>query len=466
MTAISFLKRMFPVAKKSIPITSKAQLIAHLEKGMKPNRADWRIGTEHEKFAFYASDLSPVPYEGERGIEALLWGLQKAFGGDAIIENDKIIGITLGNGGSVSLEPGGQFELSGAPLKTIHETCSEVNGHLKQVKSVAEKLGIGFLGLGFAPTWRLEDIPIMPKGRYGIMRDYMQKVGTLGRDMMFRTCTVQVNLDFGDEKDMVRKLRLSLALQPIATAIFANSPFMHGKPNGFMSYRGHIWTDTDKARSGNLPIAFEEGFGFERYVDYVLDVPMYFVKRDGKYINVAGQSFRDFMKGELPGLPGEIPLMSDWEDHMTTVFPDVRLKHYLEMRGADGGPWRRICALPAFWVGLLYDDQALAEAEALVADWSQEERDYLTREVPKTALKTEFRGQQLKGLAGQLVEIAAKGLDRRAENDGYGDSEEVFLADLRETIARGHSPAQELLNRYHGAWGEDISHLFKELAFY
>ena len=455
-----------PVSHYTTPITSKDQLIAYFQAGCKPDRNDWRIGTEHEKFGFYTKDLSPVPYAGEAGIEKLLYALQARTGGVADMEGAHIIGVTLPNGGSISLEPGGQLELSGAPLKTVHETCSEVNGHLKDVKAVATEMGIGMLGVGFAPTWKLQDVPIMPKGRYKIMRDYMAKVGTLGRDMMFRTCTVQVNLDFGDEADMVRKLRLSLALQPVATAMFANSPFTEGKPNGYMSYRGHIWTDTDRARSGNLPFVFEQGFGFERYVDYLLDVPMYFVKRNGKYIDVAGQSFRDFMRGELPGFEGQLPMMSDWLDHMTTSFPDVRLKQYLEMRGADGGQWRRICSLPAFWVGLLYDDTALAEAEGLVADWSQEERGYLVASVPKLALKTQFRGQPLVRLASELIEISARGLARRAINDGYGDSEEVFLADLRDIIKQGHSPAQRLLNRYHNEWDQDITKLFTEMAFY
>lgn len=451
---------------KYTPISSKAELVEYLEKGMKPDRSQWRIGTEHEKFVFYFSDLSPVPYEGARGIEAILNGLHARLGGEPILEKDKIIGIDLGKGGSISLEPGGQFELSGAPLQTLHQTCSEVNGHLADVRAVAEPMGIGFLGMGFAPTWRLEDVPIMPKGRYQIMRDYMAKVGTLGRDMMFRTCTVQVNLDFGDEADMVRKFRLSLALQPVATAIFANSPFKEGQLSGYRSYRAHIWTDTDKARTGNLPFVFDEGFGFEQYVDYVLDVPMYFVKRNGEYINVAGQSFRDFLRGELPSLKGELPTMSDWEDHMTTVFPDVRLKRYLEMRGADAGPWRRICALPAFWTGLLYNDDALAEAEELISDWSMEERAELAANVPKTALQTPFRGKPLKELAGQLVEISAQGLAKRAETDGYGDTEEYFLSDLRETILAGKSPAQRLIEAYEGPWERDITKLFKELAYY
>ena len=450
----------------STPVTSKAQLVEYLERGSKPDRAGWRIGTEHEKFVFYTDTLKPVPYEGERGIGALLDGLCHRLGGSPIEEGGHVIGVKLANGGSITLEPGGQFELSGAPLQTLHQTCAEVNGHLADVRAVAEPLGIGMLGMGFAPTWTLDEIPVMPKGRYRIMRDYMAKVGSLGRDMMFRTCTVQVNLDFASEADMVRKLRVSLALQPVATAIFANSPFREGAPSGMKSYRAHIWTDTDKARTGGLPFVFEDGFGFERYVDYVLDVPMYFVKRDGRYIDVSGRSFRDFMQGRLEGFEGEVPCLSDWEDHMTTVFPDVRLKHYLEMRGADAGPWRRICALPALWTGLLYDDDAFAEAEELVSSWSAQDREDLARNVPRDALHTLFRGRPVTELAGQVLKIAARGLAARAETNGYGESEEIFLSDIGETIAAGRSPAQRLLDAYAGPWQGDINRLFRELAYY
>jgi glutamate--cysteine ligase len=347
-----------PPQSKGTPIADKRQLVSYLEAGCmeagcKPPEA-WRIGTEHEKFAYTREDLRPLPYEGERSIRALLEGLVARFGWEPMFEAGKPIALTK-DGCSVTLEPGGQFELSGAPLETLHETCDEVNTHLSQVKEIAEPLDIGLVGLGFLPKWRREDITWMPKGRYKIMRAYMPTKGNLGLDMMLRTCTVQVNLDFESEADMVAKFRTGLALQPIATGLFANSPFTEGKPNGFMSYRSHIWTDADPDRCGILPFVFEDAMGFERYAEHVLDVPMYFVYRNGQYLDASGQSFRDFLEGRLPALPGELPTTSDWADHLSTLFPEVRLKHFLEMRGADGGPGRNICALPAFWVGLLYD---------------------------------------------------------------------------------------------------------------
>jgi glutamate--cysteine ligase len=339
------------------PIESKAQLIGHIASGEKP-KDQWRIGTEHEKFGFALKDHSPLPYEGDGpAVRKLLEGLTR-FGWQTIEENGKPVALKR-EGGSITLEPGGQFELSGAPLETLHETCREVNTHLREVREVADEVGAGFLGLGFSPKWSLEETPMMPKDRYNIMKAYMPKVGTLGHQMMFRSCTVQTNLDFASEADMVKKLRVSLALQPIATALFANSPFADGKPNGYLSYRAHVWTDTDNNRTGMLHFAFDEGFGYEQYVDWALDAPMYFVKRNSVFQDATGLSFRDFLKGELPLMPGELPVLSDWEDHLSTLFPEVRLKTFLEQRGADGGPWNRLCALPAFWVGLLYDQTAL-----------------------------------------------------------------------------------------------------------
>ncbi len=351
-------------------IESKDQMIAYFAKGEKP-KSEWRIGTEHEKFAFLTDTLQPVPYEGARSIRKLLEGLRDRFGWDGVYEGDHIIALADPKGmANISLEPGGQFELSGAPLETVHDTCAEVNEHLQQVREIGDALGIGFIGLGASPVWTRAETPVMPKGRYGIMAPYMDKVGTMGRDMMFRTCTVQVNLDFASEADMVKKLRTSVALQPIATALFANSPFLEGKPNGYKSFRSHVWTDTDKARSGMLPFMFEQGAGYERYMEYALDVPMYFIMRNGQFVNCAGESFRKFLDGKLPQLPGEKPTMKDWADHLTTIFPEVRLKSYLEMRGSDAGPWRRLCALSAFWVGLLYDQSALDAAWDVAKDWT------------------------------------------------------------------------------------------------
>ena len=446
-----------------MPITEKRQLVEHLAAGCKP-ASQWRIGTEHEKFVFRLGDHKPAPYDGDDGIRALLEGLQR-FGWAPVRDAGNLVGLSDGKGGAISLEPGGQFELSGAPLETLHQTCDEVNEHLKQVRAVASELGLGVLGLGFHPTARREDIPWMPKGRYQVMRSYMPKKGKLGLDMMLRTCTVQVNLDFESEADMVRKMRMSLALQPVAAALFANSPFVEGKASGYLGYRSHVWSDVDPDRTGLLPFVFEEGFGFERYVDYMLDVPMYFVYREGRYIDASGQSFRDFLKGRLPALPGELPSMSDWEDHLTTVFPEVRLKRYMEMRGADGGRWRRLCALPALWTGLFYDRAALDAASALVADWTEEERQALRRAVPRLALKASFRGGTVREVAVRMVGIARDGLRRRRRLDSSGQDETHFLTTLAEIAETGRTTADRLLEDYATRWQQQIDPIFAQEAY-
>jgi glutamate--cysteine ligase len=451
--------------KARILIESKAQLIDELAQGAKPE-AQWRIGTEHEKFPFLTDTLAPVPYHGERSIKALLEGLRDRYGWAGVEEGGNIIALSDPKGlGNVSLEPGGQFELSGGTLETVHDTCEEVHEHLSQVREVGDRLGIGFLGLGASPVWSRAETPVMPKGRYGIMAPYMDKVGRYGRDMMFRTCTVQVNLDFSSEADMVKKLRVSLALQPIATALFANSPFLDGKPNGFLSFRSEVWRDTDNQRSGMLPFAFEDGMSFERYVDYALDVPMYFVMRDGKYINTAGESFRAFLDGRLPQLPGEKPVMKDWADHLTTIFPEVRLKRYLEMRGADSGPWRRLCALPAFWVGLLYDQAALNAAWDLVKDWTAEERQSLRDAVPARALAATIRGRTVRDVAKDVLALSRAGLEARNRQGCKGKTEAAFLDTLDETVASGKTAAENLLALYHGSWNGDISRVFRDFAY-
>jgi glutamate--cysteine ligase len=452
-----------PPSGTGAPIESRRQLVEYLEQGCKP-KALWRIGTEHEKLAFTRDDLRPLPYAGPRGIRALLDGLADGFGWTRVLENGQPIALVKEHC-SITLEPGGQFELSGAPLETLHQTCCEVHTHLDEVKKIADPLNVGMLGIGFQPLWRREDIPWMPKGRYDIMGGYMPKVGSLGLDMMLRTCTVQVNLDFASESDMVRKFRVSLALQPVATALFANSPFTEGRPNGFLSYRSQIWTDTDADRSGMLPFVFEPGMGFERYVDYLLDVPMYFVYRDGRYIDASGQSFRDFMDGRLPALPGELPGLSDWQDHLTTAFPEVRLKRYLEMRGADSGAWRAICGLPALWVGLLYDDEAQGEAEAMVADWTLGEISALRNEVPRQGLRTPFRDGTVRDIARRLVAIAKGGLTRRARINWDGRDEASYLGRLEEIAERGITPAEEKLQAYRERWGERVEPVFVEHAF-
>jgi glutamate--cysteine ligase len=454
-------------AEPSPAVRSRDDLVGWIAAGGKP-RQSWLIGTEHEKFVFHTDTLAPVPYDGPRGIRALMEALIQRFGWEAIMEGDNIIGLRRPKGQgseSISLEPGGQFELSGAPLRTLHETCAETHEHLEQVLAVGERLGIGFLGLGFTPKWTLSEIPRMPKQRYGVMTRYMPKVGSRGLDMMYRTATIQVNLDFADEADMVKKFRVSLALQPIAAALFAASPFTECKPNGFKSLRSEIWRHTDPQRSGMLPFVFEPGMSFDRYVEYALDVPMYFVFRDGRYIDVAGASFRDFMAGTLPQLPGERPTLDDWSDHLTTLFPEVRMKRFLEMRGADGGRWRRICALPALWVGLLYDDTALNAAWDLVKDWSAEERQALRDGVPRLALTTPFRRTTVHDISRQVLAIAEAGLKARALKNSKDEDETIYLEFLADTVASGRTPADELLARYEGPWKKQIDNVFEEYAF-
>jgi glutamate--cysteine ligase len=444
-------------------IEHRDQLVQSFAKGEKPVER-WRIGTEHEKFVYALSDHHAPSYDEAGGIRDLLDGLTE-FGWRPVEEGGKVIALA-GPDGNISLEPAGQFELSGAPLDNLHETCAETGRHLEQVKAIGDKFGIGFLGLGMWPDKTRAELPIMPKGRYAIMLRHMPRVGTMGLDMMLRTCTIQVNLDYETEADMAKKFRVGLALQPLATALFANSPFTEGKPNGMLSYRSHIWSDTDPARTGMLPFVFEDGFGYDRYTEYALDVPMYFVYRDGRYIDAAGLSFRDFLKGELSVLPGELPTLDDWNDHLSTAFPEVRLKTFLEMRGADGGPWGRICALPALWVGLLYDGTALDAAWDVVKRWTIEERQALRDSVPKLALDAPIPGGgKLRDIAGEVLDIANAGLAARARFDASGSNETGFLDPLREIVRSGKVPAQVLLDKYHGAWGGDVSKVYDELRF-
>jgi glutamate--cysteine ligase len=437
------------------------QLVEWLAKGAKP-AADWRIGTEHEKFLFHRDSLRPVAYDGDSGVEAMLNALCKAIGDKAtpIIEKGKIIGLKDGDGGSVSLEPGGQLELSGAPLSNLHQTCAETGRHLLHMRAVSSALGVGMLGIGFQPKWRRDDISWMPKGRYQIMRNHMPKVGTMGLDMMLRSCTVQVNLDYADEDDMRRKFRTSLALQPIATALFANSPFKDGKPSGWLSGRAHVWTDTDNARCGVPSCVFDPHFGYEQWIDYILDVPMYFLHRGEDYVDVAGKSFRDYLAGMLAGFEGEPPQMADFEDHITTAFPEVRLKQYLEMRGADSGSWANICALPAYWVGLLYCDEALAEAEDLVSDIGADDVMEARLSVAKDGLRGKLGSHDVAMLAKKTIDIASKGLRNRGIFDDGGDDESGFLQPLRKVIATQKTPAEVMLDLYHGDWAEDIDQVF------
>src|SRR6056297_1642695 len=446
------------------PIGNVRTLVENLASGCRPAE-DWKIGTEHEKFAFRLDDLQPVPYEGEHGIGVLLERLAANYAWTPDREGDHVIALKR-DGCSITLEPGGQFELSGALLDNLHQTCNEVNSHLAEVRAMAEPMGLGFLGLGFHPSAKREDIPWMPKARYRIMREHMPRVGSLGLDMMTRTCTVQVNLDFSSEADMAAKFRVGLALQPIATALFANSPFLEGRPSGYLSYRSHIWTDTDSQRTGQLPFVFEPGFGFERYAEWMLDVPMYFVRREGRYIDAAGQSFRDFMAGKLPALPGEYPTMADWEDHLTTAFPEVRLKKFLEMRGADGGPWKRLCALPALWVGALYDSTSLDGCLELVKGWSSDDLHALRGDVSRNGLEARIGGRSVREIAGDMLALAHKGLAGRRRLNAAGDDETGFLQPLKRIVATGLTPAEVLLERYENEWNGSLDRLFIEQAYY
>jgi glutamate--cysteine ligase len=445
-------------------IESKRDLVAWLEKGVKPVDAV-RVGTEHEKFPFYVSDLSPVPYEGERGIAAILAAMKASLGWEAIEDDGALIGLyDEHSGAAISLEPGGQFELSGAPVANIHDAADELDAHLKAVHAAAQPLGVGFLSLGMSPKWSLAETPKMPKNRYRIMTRYMPKVGTRGLDMMYRTSTVQANLDFTSEADMVTKLRVGLALQPMITALFANSPFTEGKPNGLMSARSDIWLHTDNDRAGMLPFAFEPGMSFERYVDYALDVPMYFVKRGDVYHDVAGQSFRHLLAGKLAALPGERATLSDWANHLSTIFPEVRLKRYLEMRGADVGSRERIVALPALMAGLYYDPDARVGAYDLIKGWREETRQQLRSETPRLGLATPIDGRTLKDVARDALELAAAGLRRRARKNAAGEDETKYLAPLWKIVDEGRSPAQGWLERYQGAWGGSVDPIFAEAA--
>lgn len=447
------------------PIERYEQMAEYLASGCKP-KDEWRIGTEHEKFGFCKDSLLPLPYEGDRSILAVLSALRDRHAWQELREGDKLIGLTK-EGANISLEPGGALELSGAPLETIHETCDEVNVHLKEVKDIADEIGVGFIGLGAAPTWMHEQMPLMPKGRYKLMDAYMGKVGSMGRTMMRRTSTVQVNLDYASETDMIQKLRVGIALQPVAVALFANSPFFEGQPNGHKSWRSRVWRDTDNARAGMIPFIFDDDFGFERWVEYALDVPMYFVYRDGKYVDALGQSFRDFLEGKLPALPGEKPTLSDWADHLTTAFPEARIKKYLEMRGADGGPWRRLCALPAFWVGLCYDQNSLDAAWDLVKGWDAPTREELRIAASVDGLHAKVGDIDMHALAKEVLDIAHAGLSSRARPGAGGmiPDETHFLNALIESVETKKTPADELMDHYNGAWAGDLNRIFAEFSY-
>ena len=445
------------------PIERFEQLAEFLASGCKP-KAQWTIGTEHEKFGWLTGSHAPLPYDGARSVKAVLEGLRDRFGWAEVLEQGKIIGLTR-HGANVSLEPGGQFELSGAMFDTVHQTDAETRNHLAEVAEIAGPMGVRFLGVGAAPEWTHGQMPMMPKGRYRLMTDYMGRVGTHGTQMMYRTCTVQVNLDFGSEADMVQKMRVALALQPVATALFASSPFFEGKPNGHKSWRSRIWRGLDDARTGMLPWVFQPGFGFEAWANYVLDVPMYFVYRDGRYINALGQSFRDFLKGDLPALPGETPTLSDWADHLTTVFPEARMKRYIEMRGADCGDVAHLAALPAFWVGLMYDQTALDAAWDIAKGWDTATREALRVAASVDGLQGAAGGVKLRELAGEVLAISAAGLKARARS-GAGMADEVpYLDVLMAHVDSGRVQADDLLALYQGDWQGDLGRIYEAASY-
>ena len=451
--------------KKEI-IESKDQLTQYLRDGEK-SISEFRIGTEHEKFVFNIHDNSPVPYEGDKGIKSLLLNLTR-FGWKEVLENNNVIALerdeSLG-GGSITLEPGGQFELSGAKLKDIHETFNEIYEHKNQVSEVAAELGLGFLGIGFTPDWKRENISIMPKQRYDIMRSYMPKKGQLGLDMMLRSSTIQVNLDYSSEEDMIRKFRFSLVIQPIVTAIFSNSPVSDGKLNNYKSYRGFVWTDTDPDRTGMLPFVFDKFMSYESYVDYAIDVPMYFVYREGNYIDLSGKSFRDFLNGRLNEMNNEQPTMSDWELHLTTIFPEVRLKKWLEMRGADAGNLQSVCALSAFWTGLLYEESSLNNAYRLLGDIDIQELNELRLSCAKNGLESKTKNINVLELGKDLLEISHEGLRKRKKLNAEGEDESIFLSPVSEILKNQRSPADIIISNYYGDWEMKIENFYKNCMF-
>ncbi len=416
---------------------------------------DWVIGTEHEKIAVYEDTFERVPYEGERGIAVLLERISKQGEWVPILEGSKIIGLKRG-GASITLEPGGQFELSGAPLATIKETCAEFNSHVDQVKAISEDLGIVWLSLGVDPLHPVSDVPVMPKSRYQIMRDYLPTRGSLGLEMMHLSATVQANFDFSDEADMVAKVRTAMGCTPLVSALFANSPFSARGENGFVTKRLAIWADTDPDRCGLLPFVFDSGFGYERYTDWALDVPIFFLIRDGHYIPAGGLTFRGFMEN---GLEGHRALLSDWDMHLTTLFPEVRLKQIIEVRGADAVPRELTCALPAIWKGLLYDADALDQAWDLVSSFTFEERVEGQVSVARKGLGAELGGQSVKPLADQLLEIASGGLDRISTRRGIEGGEQNFIAPLRRILESGKSPGEVMLDRWRNEWNGSLERL-------
>lgn len=447
-------------------IESKDQLIDFIKSGEK-NPANFKIGTEHEKFVFNLSNNRPVKYDGEKGIKDLLTSLEE-FGWKTIKEGNNIIALSRSGalgGGSITLEPAGQFELSGAMLETVHETIKEIIDHKSQISLVGKKLDLGFLSLGFAPNWKREEMPVMPKERYQVMKRYMPTKGNHGLDMMFRSCTSQVNLDYSSEEDMIKKFRISLLAQPIVTALFANSPFKDGKLNNYKSYRSEVWKDTDPDRTGILPFVFKDNMGYESYVNYALEVPMYFIYRDGNYIDLAGSSFKDFIEGKLDKVSNYSATIEDWELHLTTIFPEVRLKTYLEMRGADAGGIAQICSLSAFWTGLLYNNDSLNKAGELFNDIDVAELAKVRNLVPKEGLNCAVGKYNVYNLASELIELSLQGLKSRNKLDIEGNDETKYLNPIIRIMKDKENSADKLIRKYNSEWNKDIMKIYEECVF-
>ena len=443
---------------------NKNHLIEYFFAGVK-SKNNLKIGVEHEKFVLNKNSLQPISYDENHGIKNILEKFTKIGWTPSYDDNQKTI-IALKKGKeAITLEPGGQIELSGDQLDNIHETCEETTNHLRDLKKIGDEFNFILLGMGVEPNLKLDDFPWMPKQRYTIMRKYMEQVGTLGHHMMKRTCTNQVNIDYSSEEDMVNKLRLMLNLEAIATAIFSNSPFDRGKISKYKSLRSHFWHHTDPDRTGLLPFVFEKGFNFEKYTDYALNVPMYFIKRDHKYIDMTHYTFKDFLEGKCTDITQEVSL-KDWEDHLTTLFPQARLKRYLEIRSMDACNWDLICSQPAFWIGILYDDEILDKIKEITEDWTEEDRQYLNQRVPEEGLKTVFKERKLIAFAQYFFELSKKGLKKRNRFSKNGEFDEsIHMKDLEDNLEKECSPADCLINKYNTTWGKSVMPIYKELIF-
>lgn len=441
-------------------VTRRDPLIAYFATGAKP-RSEWRIGTEYEKVAVERKTGRAARYFGRNGIEELLRRLADRYGWTPRSEGDHVIALQ-GERATITLEPGAQVELSGEPCESIHCAHAELTEHVSQIVSVGEEIGIAFLGLGMQPLSPVEDIEWVPKARYGIMGPYMQKVGTLGHRMMKQTATVQTNIDFSDERDAMEKMRVTMGLSPILTAMFANSPICDGRLNGYMSFRQHVWTDTDRDRCGLLPFVFSRDAGFEDYADWALGVPMYFIRRDDRFVDLSGLPFREFLK---KGAAGHHATLADWQLHLTTLFPEVRLKTYIEVRSVDSQPPERMLALPALMKGVLYDADCLLGAWDLVKGWSFGERLDLYDASHRDALMARVRGVRLLDLARELCAIARVGLRRQNLRNGRGEDETVYLNGIERQLESGVSPARVIADRWAGEWEERIDRLIGFAAY-